>query len=208
MKYLILLFFFPIIAEAQIELFNTSLIDSTKGKLYAQHFNILKIYPYIQSSDIDIRSKYSRIIYRHSNTFTVDPTRSGLDTISIYHNNKLIYSKVFEVDTPPEPIVRVGNLIDTILHKNQILAQPYLRIFFPKTDYVTDYYIRQFEMKITEIGGELLLYEKSINNKFTAKQISTINKLKKGDKILFDGIVVMSAGSRARSVPAFTVIIK
>lgn len=139
MKYLTLLFFFPIIAEAQIELFNTSLIDSTKGKLYAQHFNILKIYPYIQSSDIDIRSKYSRIIYRYSNTFTVAPTRSGLDTISIYRNNKLIYTKIFEVDTLPEPVVRIGNLLDTILHKYQILAQPHLRIFFPKTDYVTNF---------------------------------------------------------------------
>lgn len=203
-----LIFFFlllPLFTKAQINIYNTSLLDSTKTQLYKYASNYLKV----KSSDkytILLAAK-SKVSYLGNNKFDVMPSEDGVDTIWVYSKGKLALTRVFSIDTVSEPIARVANTMDTILSVRQILTNPFLGVMLPGSNFKSNFVISSFTTIVTTQNDEEII-DKSLSNNLTPDQIKTIKNLGRGDRILFQDIIGGGPDSRRHKLPNFRIHIK
>lgn len=210
MKFLQLLVpsLFPLIVIGQINIVNKTLVDTTKHQLYKSIENTIIISGAKRYKNIMLKANKVEVVHLESTVFILRPFRSGLDTLRLFANNKLVYIWPCIIDTIPNPIVRIANQMDTILTVRQILFSPFLSVHFPETNWDHRWRIYSFSTVIAQVSEGNEFENSSPSSRFTNQQMKIFQQLKKGDKILFENIRGGGPDSRTVKFPSFIVLIK
>lgn len=209
MRYLIL--YFPLSQQplyGQTRVFNLDLADSTEQRIFQFVRNVFRIESKQHIDSFRFSNPGSSMYSIGNNLFHVYVYHSGTDTLTLYSNGKILLKSIFRVDTLTQPIVRIGESLDTVLSVSQILLNPYLKVNFPNTGYKGHFFIQNFMMEIKNETGDMLLSTLGDFNRFSAEQLKGIKRLTAGDRLFFPYIVGGGPDSRLRKFQPFTVIIK
>ena len=100
-----------------------------------------------------------------------------------------------------------GVIKDSVASINEILINPFLRLFRENCFYKKQFMITSF--RATFIGYDLdSLNTNAPGNLLTQEQIDQIKKLRRGDKIFFNEIYAVGPDSRRRKLTPFIIIIE
>jgi hypothetical protein len=206
MKYLLLhiLLFTSLQTYSQIAIKNISIVKPEVNILYQHVDNRLKISG--TNTKVNLISKNGfDVSHQDSNTFVIIPKTLKPDTLLVYSGKKLLLTKVFSIDTVSLPKIQLGNIQNDTASVSEILANRGLRSVMKGCLY--NFSLRILGFSMTFIGN-LTTRVKIIGNMISKDQETMIRSLRKGDKILFDDIAVVSANSRVRELPPFTIVVK
>jgi len=172
---------------------------------------------YIEITGIDIDSTYNLTTifsksHKGSNkNFIVRAQRSEItDTLKLFKNEKLIFSKVYNIKRMPDQYAQLGNIKDTVATLKEILSYPTLEIvnpvggFFRIMVHVISFEI-QFISNNPQINSEKIYCE---GNTIPKKQRKVIKKLNTGDKIIFPGIWAAGGSFETRKLQPISITIK
>ncbi len=114
--------------------------------------------------------------------------RIRIDTIRIFRNNKLIYTKLFKLYNHHYWAATLGNLNNTVLSVKQILSKPFVKIYMPM-------------VLLKEVPQQIYSFSLFIKTKtkyyswvdtvtesdtLTPEQLDVVKTLKSGDRITLE----------------------
>lgn len=176
---LFILFLLSLTGKAQINIYNVSLTDSTKGFLYRGFNNRINIYGIDDYSNVKVISNLKDFRFRKDsttvNSYILIPSWEKNDTIKILKNDSILFLKRFECLSISYFKAIYGKTEDTILTKNEIISNPYLNIILPNCYYKHNSFIVRFNVNY-------ILY-KPKNNQIKNKTVGNYKvKYKRQDK--------------------------
>lgn len=140
--------------------------------------------------------------------FNVQVSSVGTDAIELYHNNKLILTRAFQIRTLTDPVPLFGNLTDSTATLQEIILNPTINVSLPNCYYNHDYRVIYFKTTILSSKGRVEVFDRTNGNRLTKDQIKSINQLKKGNKILLTEISATCPDCATRRLRDLTIIIK
>ena len=207
-KFFYLLLIVPFTANAQINIYNISLTDSTKQVLYVGIDNKIKITgDNIEKFAKSIVGGGGILTRLESDLFLVRANKSG-DTaiIKLSSKNKIIAQKKFKVESVPDIVAAIGYMNDSIASIQRILSNPYMTAgcqCYLKLNVA----ILGFNMAVKSIDKEEITLSSEMN-RFSEEQIKTIKECRPGDKLHFQKIRATGPDGRARYLKPFSITIK
>jgi hypothetical protein len=202
-------------AVSQIDLVNISLKDSSLSHVYSNTYNRIKVIGISDFSDMKLKSSSGTIwetndssIYSLS-SFSYD-IKNNFDTLSLYNNNELLYSKVFEKKYIRKMKVQIGNLSDTIVSMEYILDYPVLEVGYPEDDYI-DIYMTVWSFKIALIWepNDTIYNSESISGSYIPEKVLLkMLKLDSGDYIYLYELTIGGPNSCPRRIRPVKIQIK
>ena len=199
----------PYSSNGQIKIWQCSLRDSGKSVLYTFPDNRIRVDNLPKGAIIKfhLRSLEKTNGYYFLNVYS---TKNKHDTLRIYKDDKLIYSKVFEIF---DNSLHLGNISlcpssssnKVFAARDELLAASMLK--FPADDLKFDpFAIQSFEMNclIDQI------YEPSEvkGNTITSVQQAMLNRLKAGDKVFIDNIRVKGPDGPIRTLAPAVIVVQ
>jgi len=141
--------------NAQIELYNNSLKDSTLKILYMGYDNMIEVIGAKQDKKYSIKASKSEVsdyVFKDkSNKFIIRGRQKGEDSLFIYENNKLVKGFKYLVQNIESIKCILGNYLTMHLTKKQILEKPYLSLYIPDCQLKHNSFVYSFELsRITE----------------------------------------------------------
>ena len=109
-------------------------------------------------------------------------------------------------DSIPDPVVKVGNFLDTVLTVKKILLNPYLSVPSSGPDQVGKFSVYFFEMEIAYGSGEVVS-TKQTGSRFSTEQLEFIKALKPGDQLHFSNLRGRGPDGKEGKYPNFTITI-
>ncbi len=211
-----ILFFIITISQsinAQVSLQNNSLIHPKLAVLYIGMDNKIKVIGLKNYAELTITSTNSyksKYIIDSNGTATITVNTTGIDTLKLYKKNKLIATHYFKVQSIEYPVIRVGQISDTIASKQQILKQAKLNVVIPNCEYDFKIKVVKFSMTIiTHYNGVSRVELNQISsNVLSQDYIDAILSLDKGDKIIFDNVVIQGESACRRMIAGCSLLIK
>jgi hypothetical protein len=207
-KALLFLLFFYAKAFSQVTIKNISLVKLDTNIMYQELNNWIKVSG--TNSNVNLISKNGNSVSRQDkNTFIIIPKTLVSDTLLVYLGKKLLLRKIYLIDTFSLPKIQLGNIQSDTASISEILANKGLRGVIRNCLY--DFPIRIVYFSTTFLGqnGDTLsTHLKAEGNLLSKDQETVIRSLKRNCKIVFYDIAVVTAMSRSRIWPPFTIVIK
>tara|TARA_B100000508_G_scaffold139575_1_gene138241 strand:- start:1149 stop:1793 length:645 start_codon:yes stop_codon:yes gene_type:complete len=212
MRY-ILIFFLVVSYEVigQIDLYNSSLTDTTKSILYRGYDNYLKIEGIQQSNLVIVTNDKDTLKYHNDAFHYYSSSKRGSDTLTILKNNEKISEKVFVIKHLKSPTIYLGNIRDSLVTKNQLLTSPGLFVSYEPQLAKSDYRILKFKINIHYNdyedldSGSLTI---GLGSKFDDSQISAIKRMRSGDVLKIEYVEMICPDCRARRLRTPNLIFK
>lgn len=191
LKLFLIFIFVSSIASAQVKIQNVSLFNPTLNILYVGIDNKLKITGLKDVSRTMITVNNKSFYPSKSNIFLLGMSTKGKSVLRAYDRNKIIFKKEFLIDIIPEPKISLAGFSNTSLSIPQILKYNYLKSELPNCKLKINFPIVSFNMIIISKNQDTI----NISNKIYSKiiplqQERIIEKLKSGDKLIFEEIRV------------------
>lgn len=133
----------PVFLNAQVNIVNRSLTDSTLNIAYIGVDNAIELIGLKNSnSSIVFSTTNGGITKQRQDRYVLRPQKEGECTITFTEKGKLIAKKTFNINTAPDPMARFSNLNDTIkkgettylkISLNRLINDPTLRVYMPKS---------------------------------------------------------------------------
>jgi gliding motility-associated GldM-like protein len=149
------------------------------------------------------------IVIANDSFYSVRFVAEQMDTLRLYRGKKLIGKTVLQIHHIPDPIARLPHNPDTVATVFQVLANPYIEIYFPDCNVinrqqVTSYFTTFLNSRLDTIASPM----PSEGRFMTKDQKDVIKKLKPGDKIVFSDIRFTGSDDRMRMLLNLIVLIK
>ena len=109
---------------------------------------------------------------------------------NLYENERVYYTKEFEVKDVPNPYVTVAGKRGGQISKNFLIAQSGVRADIVGLDVDGQFIISEYTLTTISRKGKIV-ENISKSNKFTDAQIIQLNNLNSGDKVYFENITVI-----------------
>jgi hypothetical protein len=190
----------------QVKIENYSLQKSDTNILYIGIENKIHISGLNSFSNTKILLNGRYYSADKSGIFYVHSSSIGTSLIQVLLNSKVIASKTFHSKRINEPIVLLGNFRDTSLSKSEIKNYNILRVLIPDCLLDVKLPVINYQIMLISKNRDLNISNKIIGSKIPAPLITLIEKLEKGDKIIFDDIRV--GGPDDTRVDSFFIIVK
>ncbi len=174
---------------SQVSIKATKLTNIDANFLYIGVDNVLKVEGFA-NLPVQLISKKSSVKQISDNEFIVHVSSLGMDTITVLKSGKEIFNKVFEVSRITDPVARIGKSKSNGATVAEILIDPTLNVFLPNCYIFSPFTVSNFSGTFISQNGNSVTTFSSTTNKFSNDQIKIIEKLKSGDKIHIDKIVV------------------
>lgn len=199
----------PLTLFAQVDIRNISLSKSDLNLLYVGVDNEIKVRGIEFDSSYILTSSSGKVAKGYNNEILVRVDRKGIDTLRIHFDNKLIFLKVFEKRNIFDPIAHLGSIIDTVTTVDEILENPILFAKIPDCYYEIRCKVNSYiPMFIKNPSDTIKTFKRVIDNELNKEAIEIIKKLKPGDKIVFNEIIVQCHSSVNRVLSPLTFTIK
>ncbi|MCC6761927.1 MAG: hypothetical protein IT252_11970 [Chitinophagaceae bacterium] len=139
----------------------------------------------------------------------VRPNTTGIDTLKVYKNKKLLTIKVYNTEFLSDPAPLLANTFDKTLTVGRLVAIPYVSVRIPKTINIGPFHISMFELTLIQNkkGQQKTVYSTD-GNKLSEQMISGIRKLEPGDEILVSKLICVGPDGTSRMMPKFKVTIQ
>lgn len=203
---------FPLSVFSQIDLKNISLTDSNLAILYSRINNEIEITGLeIDSTIILMYSNGKAEKSTKNNVFIVKPSYyPRTDTLSIYKNNQLVFTEIFEIRRIRDPQSYIGNKNQGKITIKEIISNPELIAYSPDCYYKFNIQVISFVVSLPDRSSDSLkiIEIKSTSNKLSEKQIEKIKKLKDGDGITFQYITAQGSDKTIRTLNPIALTIK
>ena len=193
----------------QFNIINNSLVNTSSNVLFVKFRNEISISGN-QSNSYNLTSKRKATITKLSATdFIVIPRSTGIDTIRMFEKNKLIYEKVFKVDTLPGFILALGSIKEGLVSKEEIILNKRLQVYFPTCKCPTEFVVDFFKLRF--VSHNLAPNEKYMiipGNALNEKAINLIRRLSSNDQLIFEDIHLQDISSKSRQIEKFVLTLK
>jgi hypothetical protein len=111
-------------------------------------------------------------------------------------------------DSVPDPVVRIGAHLDTVLTVGEIMYSPYLQVHLPGSSVKHQYGVHYFKLVVEYQSGDIQDFEASNSNRLSPAQLAIVKKLQSGDALFFQTIKGTHGNSETKHYPSFRVHIK
>lgn len=206
---------FPLLSIGQVSLKSLTVNHPDSNVVFIGIDNYLEVGAADSVRDIQLSSsKASASVSKISNTkFLVRVSVLGPTAFEVYDYStspeKLLLSKTFTAQVLPSPEARMGLTTDSLLSILSIVANPTLQVTLPNSSYQHNFTITSFQLTIMNANGDVIhTFSPSTGNRLTNEQISVINNLSKGDKLLFTQLVAGCPNCRSFSLSPYSITIK
>ena len=194
-------------ANAQINIFNLSLSDSTKRIAYAGVENFLGIKGGKTNDNIKMFTSLGDLTKIDASNFILKVPMADSFFITVQRNGTQVLRETFKSDVLNEPTLRLGGIKDSVASIQEILINPFLHLFIPGSLYKKQFVVTGFNaIFISDDLDSLRTY--SVGNLLSNEQQELTKKLKPGNKILFDQIYAFGPDSRRRKFKSFIITIR
>ena len=201
-------FLFPIFLNAQVNIVNRSLIDSSLNIAYCGVENVIELTGYKGSGKISSLATNGTLTELGQHKYVLKPSKEGDCLISFHNDRKKIITKTFRCDSlKGELKIRLARVTDTVATIHQILANPFLISEIPGSYYKSPVYITSFVATFIAVNFDSLRTE-ATEHLLTQEQVNIVKQLHRGDKILFQNIYFFWPDGRRRKYPPFVITIK
>lgn len=137
--------------------------------------------------------------------FTLETSRLGQDTLELLQKGKVVLSKVFQVINIQNPVAHWGALTRNTASVPEVIANKRMTVFVPGCNCAGEWHIVSFSMNfVTDQQPPPIHIEGTI---LTPEAIRVIQRLRPGDKIIFNEIYAVCRTCRVREWPPFTITI-
>lgn len=154
------LIFFPLTILAQADIKNSSLIDSKLDILYSGIENRIIVSGLENDTTLKLISSTGEVLEskwdNDPNIFIVKAGFADADTLKLYHADKLMLARVYQVKKIGNPIPQLGYITDTKATSRQILENPILNVVIPDCFYDHRIQIFYFIVTIYKANGNTL----------------------------------------------------
>lgn len=195
--------------NAQVKIINNSLVDTSGNILFVKFENEISIAG-SQCNNCNLISKRKASITRQAATnFIVIPASTGADTLLLFEKNKLVYQKIFRVDSLPGFILALGTIKEGPATKEQIILNKRLQVYFPNCKCPTVYVVGSFRLEFISIN--IASHEKYMfiqGNTLTDDAINLIRKLSSMDQVIFKDIYLQDVSSRPIQIERFVLNVR
>lgn len=197
----------PLSSFSQVNFINRSLTDSSLKIVYSGVGNIIEIKNFTFTKTTSIGISNAEIIPLDKNKIKITPKYGFKECVVSAENHAASeeFKQVFRIDSlVGDVVIRLAGVKDSIASIHQILANPFLISELPGSYFKTPLNITSFTA--TFIGASLdSLKTNAMENLFTKEQIDLIERLRRGDKILFEETYFFWPDGRRRKYPPFTI---
>jgi len=111
-----------------------------------------------------------------------------IDTIRVFRNNNLIYTKLFKLHNHHYWSATLGDINDTVLTVKEIISKPIIKVYMPKVLLKEEpEQIHNFSLSIkTKNKNYSWLDPVTNSDSLTPEQLEVVKNLKSGDRIILD----------------------
>lgn len=180
-----------------------SVTSSPSGTLYVMLDNKLAI-----DKNIKVKNPFlvcgSDTLIMIEGVFHVKARKEGEVNVCLFDGNNgkntLIGCQMMIAKWVNDPIVRLGEYRKGNVSKDYIIQQAGLSAELPGCDYIfsRNWTVIHFDMNITRGGKETR--STSNSKKFTEDQLNQIEKLKPGDRVVFENVKIIGPDGKQRQV--------
>ena len=192
-------------AHAQIDLMNRTSQRTDSSFIFVGVRNQLEITAG-QGTGWQLKARNAVVSVTDSpRLFIVEPDRPGLDTLQLVQKGKVVVTKVFFAKWLTYLAPRWGALTTYTATVPEVIANKRMTIFVRDCNCGGEW--RIFRYRMTFLSNQPLKEIRIGGTTLTAEAIAVIQRLRPGDKIVFDEILVTGRNCRIRELPPFTIII-
>lgn len=182
---------FPLAAISQYRVLVTSNTVPDSNILYRGFENTLVIKGWDRG--LVVRARHSRIKpAEFPGEYFIITTECCADTLEVTKNHKILHTEIFRVETLPPIRTILGNLRDTSVSKQMIIANGILKFDFSGVIFDYRISIAGFTTAYEKRSGDNIPAQYSLRNRLSEDQIRTIQKLSPGDRIFFKDIRIFN----------------
>lgn len=211
LKLIAIILFLPLTIFSQVDLKNISLTNPDLAILYIGIHNEIELtgLEYDSTYIVKYTKGFARINDWGNGKFHVIPRIKTKDTLYLYRNDNLIFTKIFELKRLPDPIAQLGDITDTIATIKEILSNPNLNIILPNCYYKMSFRIVKFRALLIQNSGDTLNeYKSNWSCTLPRPLVFDIMYSNAGDRIVLYYITVRSADSCDRTLNQIRITIK
>jgi hypothetical protein len=208
MKWLLLIFFFPLNTLSQVRLINRLLIDSTAHQLIKFQDNPIRVYGGKSNSKFTMTVDGKTILPDQSDVFLVQPTRIGKADVQLLDGARVLLASTYVVDSLGDLYARVGRLKDSVVSKQLLLVQPFLTTYWQAENVKCPYTVIQFSFQLISTNGEYRQSQHVKGRSLYPSQIEEIRRATSGTVLLLHDVMVVGSSSRVIRVPDIRLTIR
>jgi hypothetical protein len=191
--------------HAQIDLVNRLSQRTDSNFMFKDDPNQLEVIA-SQSSGWQLKTRSAQISVTDSpRLWIVEPGRIGPDTLQLLQKGKIVLTKIFQVIYRDNPVARWGALSKNTATVPEVIANRRMTLFVAGCNCNGLFRIVSYRMSF--VGNQLTDAINIDGTILTAQAIQMIQKLRPGDKIIFEEIHVVGRSDRVRELPPFTITI-
>lgn len=199
----------PYLLSAQVRIVNLSLKHADSALLYVGVSNLIEISGLNNYMNLELRSNSCKVGKRENDKFEIIVLdKQQFDTLLVFQNNKLLFTKNFKIEKIPEFKPQLGFIKDYSATISQILMNSKLYLVLPNCDYQHSMRITSFEFSVLNPQNILISnFGYTYGNELTFLQLDLIRKLKNGSKLVFENIKATCPNCIGRVLGKFIVTI-
>lgn len=206
----IVLCMIPHLLMAQIRIQNISLKHSDSALLYVGVANIIKVSGIDNKDKFELTSSIGELSTIDLDQYQLKVTSAvKTDTLNVFQNGKLLFSKVYEVKLLSEPSVKLGNILSNYASIVEIEKNKNLSVLLPNWEYKAAFNVVNFRLTIQNHFGKIVSNDEiNMGNSISKNQLKIIKQLEIGSKLIFENIKVIGPDKIERLFPSITITIK
>ena len=202
-----LLLFTSIAGFCQVEFQLNSCITPNCNVLFSLVENNISIKGLDPGSNTVLVSSTGKTEKVSNTEFIVITKSSSSDTLTLFVNGKKVLHQFFDVELVQDPNARIGVSPDTVLSKDEIIANPYLKVQYGNSGFRSGIHITSYYLEIIDQNQEIYFFDKR-GNQLTSDIINIVRQLKPGSTLVFYKIKAIQNTSVSKYLPNFNVTIK
>ena len=152
---------FPILLNAQLNIINRSLTDSSLNIAYIDVRNILELTGHKSSNNLSFSTTNGTLMNLSQNQYVLRPLKKGECVVSFNNNGKTIVSKTFRVESFSDPVKTFGSQYDSIgkdgytyfITYDNLINDPVLRIKIPNCYFKDPCKIVSYRITLDSVSG-------------------------------------------------------
>ena len=174
---------FPIFLNAQVNLINRSLTDSSLNIAYIDVRNILELTGRKNSNSLSFSTTNGTLMNLSQNQYVLRPSKEGECVVSFQDKGKKIASKIFRVESFSDPVRTFGSKYDSIakdgytyfITYENLINDPVFRITIPNCYFKDPWKIVSYRITLDSLsGGETITEFTVMGPEPTQNQIQII----------------------------------
>jgi hypothetical protein len=168
----------PLVSLSQVNIVNRSLTDSSMKIAYIDVRNILELKGHKSASNLSFSTTNGTLMNLSENQYVLRPSKEGECVVSFFDKEKKIVSKIFRVESIPDPVRTFGSRYDSVdkdgytyfITYNNLINDPVLRVETPNCYFKQPYKIVSYRITLDSLSGNGIITEFTVTGPEPTKE--------------------------------------